>query len=146
MRSVPIVRQESNPLLDASKGMSALLHGLLSHTPVCCQSCLRVIDACALLSNPGGIGGDEGQQFPIQFCHGTFGQYFHVQHQVSQSWYLYNGRSFGTRHIVRGYDAGRKTNSFRRVAWYGLGMHTDTVTNGKAHLASVEHSHSKFFI
>src|SRR6266516_6557747 len=33
LRGVPIVRQESNPLLDANEGTLALLHSLLSHTP-----------------------------------------------------------------------------------------------------------------
>src|SRR6266700_3791897 len=36
LRGVPIVRQESNPLLDANEGTLALLHSLLSHTTVCC--------------------------------------------------------------------------------------------------------------
>src|SRR6266581_81038 len=36
LRGVPIVRQESDPLPDANEGTLALLHSLLSHTPVCC--------------------------------------------------------------------------------------------------------------
>src|SRR5712692_7265875 len=146
LRGLTIVRQERNPLLDAHEGTPALLHGLLRCATICCQSCLRVVDACSLRDNPGRIGGDERHQLASQLCHRAVSQLLHIQYQVSQSRYLDGGRRFGARHIVDGHHAGGKTNSPGRVTRYDLGMNTDTVTNGKAHVASIEHDHSTLFI